>query len=226
MTGQLALLEVSLETNTEAPRCRMCARPARWLNTKQQWAMYCNGGSCNNRERICQSCGGAFAMGSVGAGTKYCSGECKLTGYRGPTVSRPACAWCDRIAPGPWRGGTWPYVCRECLSPIKHVVDRLKSHHVPHERARRLLEDPGCEVCGTNLLAKVRERSHGQPKVLLVVDHDHDCCPVSSHSCGRCIRGLICRSCNAAAGLLADEPDRARALGSYLDRWLIQREAS
>ena len=223
VTDQLSMFDVSAsDTETAAPRCRMCARPARWLTTQQQYAMYCAGKACSNRERICQNCDKPFNMGVDRAGTKYC-GICKTTGRPDRPTKEPAnprCAWCGEFAPAPPRDGTWPYICLLCLAPIKHVLHSLKAHHVPHERARRLVEDPGCEVCGTNLLTRIRERSHGQPKALLVVDHDHDCCPVSSYSCGRCVRGLICRDCNTAAGLLADEPKRARALGDYLEAWI------
>lgn len=51
----------------------------------------------------------------------------------------------------------------------------------------------------------------------LSVDHDHACCPTAARSCGRCIRGLLCSSCNTAAGSMDDDPDRIRALASYLD---------
>ena len=37
-----------------------------------------------------------------------------------------------------------------------------------------------------------------------VVDHDHSCCP-GRHTCGKCIRGMICRQCNVALGILTDE---------------------
>lgn len=38
----------------------------------------------------------------------------------------------------------------------------------------------------------------------LQIDHDHTCCP-KVYSCGRCIRGLLCISCNRALGLLKDD---------------------
>jgi hypothetical protein len=88
---------------------------------------------------------------------------------------------------------------------------------VTPERARRLLTDPACEVCGVDMLARGRQ-ANGKVSVQLVVDHDHTCCPVDSRSCGKCVRGLICRTCNSAAGLLYDNPAIARSLGDYLDR--------
>lgn len=57
-----------------------------------------------------------------------------------------------------------------------------------------------CEVCGTN-----KE---------LHVDHDHSCCPGQS-TCGKCVRGLLCRSCNLALGFLHEDPVRIMALAEY-----------
>lgn len=58
-------------------------------------------------------------------------------------------------------------------------------------------------------------RGHTRP--LLVVDHDHDCCP-GAKSCGQCIRGLLCQYCNAALGMIANDPTTGRALADYLER--------
>jgi len=49
----------------------------------------------------------------------------------------------------------------------------------------------------------------------LHVDHDHSCCP-GRVSCGKCVRGLACRSCNQALGLLSDDPERVTRLIRYL----------
>lgn len=38
----------------------------------------------------------------------------------------------------------------------------------------------------------------------LSVDHDHACCP-GSKSCGKCVRGLLCSSCNLQLGIIEKE---------------------
>lgn len=212
----------------QAPRCRMCARSARWLVTRLEYAPYCAGMSCSNKERVCQrqGCEEPFTLGLNGAGTKYCSTECKALAYRAGKGIGALCAWCRKPSENTHRGSVsgWPYICAECLGPIRHLVDRLKAHHVSHERARLLIDDPICEVetCGIDIVVKI-DTGHGKRKSLLVVDHDHGCCPGDTHSCGRCVRGLICGGCNSAAGLLRDSPSLARGLADYLDRSVVTR---
>lgn len=217
MSDQLELLPLTASVAVaDRPRCRMCARPAWWMPSGQRYALYCTSGACSNRERVCQHCEAPFTMGVDGAGTKYCSRACRLR----PNARTASCAWCQKFSEtaGLIRRVHWPYVCEECLEPIKHVVPRLKDHKVTHERARRLRDDPNCEVCGEDLLQR-RPDGNGRLRPWLVVDHDHACCPGGTHSCGRCVRGLICRHCNAAAGQLHDSADNARSLAAYLDRW-------
>lgn len=211
-------------TNSEAPRCRMCVRPARWLVGQAVFAMYCAGRSCSNRDRICQACERPFLMNAGGAGTRYCSPACKTAGYH-PVPVAANCAWCESPAPPGTRRGVrsaaWPYICTGCLYPLRRVLDRLKAHRVPPERARQLLAEPYCEVCGTDVLTPVRNSAR-KVAPLLVVDHDHTCCPADAHSCGLCVRGLLCQACNAAAGQLYDSPKAARSLAEYLERWQSQ----
>lgn len=65
----------------------------------------------------------------------------------------------------------------------------------------------GCASCKTNDPGGMG-RFH--------VDHDHNCCP--KNSCGKCIRGLLCTTCNLALGLLQDDPIRILALLEYIEK--------
>lgn len=221
MSDDMTLFDLGAESEepNEAPRCAMCARPAKWLARQAMWGDYCDGRSCPNRDRICQVCEGPFVRGINGAGTKFCSDECarERQARRCGSAGAESCCWCGKSwAARPRRAAArWPYVCAECTGPIHHLMERLRSHRVPHEMARRLLTDPTCEVCGVDIVAKHRDSTSGRNRALLVVDHDHRCCPGVT-SCGECVRGLLCSNCNCAAGLVQDDPDIAQALVFYL----------
>lgn len=69
------------------------------------------------------------------------------------------------------------------------------------------IQGGGCAICGTTA------DQQGQH---LCVDHDHRCCPERKTSCGKCIRGLLCTSCNRALGWLRDDPDLVERALAYL----------
>lgn len=48
----------------------------------------------------------------------------------------------------------------------------------------------------------------------LRIDHDHDRCP--DHSCGNCVRGIICHRCNLNLGAWHDNLDLLAAAIRYL----------
>ncbi|MFE6932167.1 endonuclease domain-containing protein [Streptomyces sp. NPDC057699] len=72
----------------------------------------------------------------------------------------------------------------------------------------RMLEDQGncCAICGAAFTSD--NRPH--------VDHDHSCCP-GKKSCGECVRGLLCNSCNNGIGRFKDSVNHLRAAVSYLE---------
>lgn len=49
------------------------------------------------------------------------------------------------------------------------------------------------------------------------VDHDHSCCPVSP-TCGRCVRQLLCDSCNKILGVLESNLERLEDFQNYIKK--------
>lgn len=52
---------------------------------------------------------------------------------------------------------------------------------------------------------------------LLRVDHDHACCDSQTRTCGKCIRGLLCYSCNDGLGKIKDSIEHIQSAIDYLD---------
>lgn len=49
------------------------------------------------------------------------------------------------------------------------------------------------------------------------VDHDHKCCP-GWKSCGECVRGLLCKLCNAALGAFQDDLTTLKEAIKYIEK--------
>lgn len=59
------------------------------------------------------------------------------------------------------------------------------------------------------------------PGRTLHVDHDHACC-ATEVTCGKCVRSLLCETCNKGLGLFRDDPVLLRLAADYLDRTLVR----
>ena len=92
--------------------------------------------------------------------------------------------------------------CMQC----ERLHERLGNYHISVERFIDALEAQGwcCVICGIDLDVSSA-----------TVDHDHSCC-VMDRSCGKCVRGFPCASCNAAMGLLGDSWQRTLYAAMYL----------
>lgn len=102
------------------------------------------------------------------------------------------------------------HTCKVCIKEAvaKHRQNNPRSKHtwakwtynIDAETYDAMMER-GCDVCGS--------------KSQLSIDHDHGCCP-GKRSCGECVRGVLCRDCNWAEGLLGSDVSRIMALAAYL----------
>ena len=62
-----------------------------------------------------------------------------------------------------------------------------------------------CAVCALPL---TRAQAH--------TDHDHSCCKAGKTGCGKCVRGILCRSCNLGLGNFKDSATRLESAIKYL----------
>lgn len=80
---------------------------------------------------------------------------------------------------------------------------RITAYGLTEETFAQLLEiqENACAMCREPL-----EEGQGRH-----IDHDHACCPVSLRSCGKCVRGILCHTCNIALGHIERRQALARA---------------
>jgi hypothetical protein len=102
------------------------------------------------------------------------------------------------------QGAGHQYACKMCArsrARVESGLQKIRSYrsHLkgafglsPEDFDGMLIEQSGrCGICNN-------------PMTKPCVDHDHSCCP-GKKSCGRCIRKLLCNSCNAGIGYLRDD---------------------
>ncbi len=103
--------------------------------------------------------------------------------------------------PGKRRG-----VCKECIRDKYHAQERkYKRYGITKAQYDEMLDTQGdrCAIC-----RRVATEA-------LAIDHDHSCCS-GNKSCGDCVRGLLCKNCNMAIGLLADSVEVLQGAIAYL----------
>lgn len=117
------------------------------------------------------------------------------------------CFWCKTDKPiinfnisNKTLGHHYP-ACSECQPEYLKAKGIKRRYKMDYENYLRMVES-GCEVCGSN--------------DNLYIDHNHECCP-TEFTCGKCIRGVLCRDCNFAEGLISTV-QRAKRLLEYMEK--------
>ena len=112
--------------------------------------------------------------------------------------------------------------CRPCYNARK-ALQRVAKGPRTDQRAANLQAKYGLTVEKFDAMAEAQGHRcaccgtpepggrHGQWHI----DHDHACCP-GDRSCGRCVRGLLCGSCNLGLGHFNDDVQRLRDAITYL----------
>ena len=92
-------------------------------------------------------------------------------------------------------------------NPDQHRNYNLKPYNITVIEYNELLDNQGgvCAICE-------QEDRDGRN---LAVDHDHQCC-AGNGSCGKCIRGLLCKRCNTLLGSVKDDTALLQRAITYL----------
>lgn len=115
--------------------------------------------------------------------------------------------------------------------PAPHPGPRCATHHREKLRGRRIARKIKHVETTYSLTAEEYDaiyqaqggkcawcrRATGASK-RLAVDHDHACC-IGPRSCGRCVRGLLCSTCNDVLAHFRDSPEAIERGASYLRSW-------
>lgn len=99
--------------------------------------------------------------------------------------------------------------CRRCLASAqyhrKYGIDLTAIEAL-------LVQQGGCAICKRTEPKRGRRWS---------VDHDHSCCP-GDYTCGKCVRGILCESCNIGLGSFSDDPIALESAAAYLRSGFIR----
>lgn len=102
--------------------------------------------------------------------------------------------------------------CRNCVG----AISRWKFYGLTEQELTAMWEaqDRKCGICREDILL-MGEHVDGKYIKPGNIDHDHSCCPGPS-SCGACVRGLLCFSCNKGIGNFEDSIERLQNAQEYL----------
>lgn len=125
--------------------------------------------------------------------------------------------------------------CKDCPDdtkrPAPHPGPRCATHHRAVVKGRRVVArgrrleqvysitvaEYAEILAAQGMVCAICQRATGKTRAL-AVDHDHSCCDGPT-SCGRCVRGLLCKPCNRLLGHVRDSPETLRRAARYLEVW-------
>jgi hypothetical protein len=155
------------------------------------------------RLRICRKCG-------------IIEPEDRFT-VDGRGVYENLCQNCNRYCSREYRANNLEKVKEQQKKYRDTNADKLKINYLKHSRLSRYhitesqynkqleLQNNQCAICHKSF-------EFTKPQI----DHDHKCCSIGGRSCGKCLRGLLCKSCNQILGILNDDLEKVHRLEDYL----------
>ncbi|MFE7896485.1 endonuclease VII domain-containing protein [Streptomyces sp. NPDC057424] len=136
--------------------------------------------------------------------------------------ARKRCVSCEEVKPV---SGFYPFskaadgLKRECIE-CNWVYNIKIRFNITAEQYERILasQGGGCAICEKDAALNPNGNR-------LAIDHLHSCCPKDKYTCGKCVRGLLCTSCNTMLGKYESLPVRFQD-SAHLNAYLSDPPAS
>ena len=96
----------------------------------------------------------------------------------------------------------------EYYSDMNKMYKRLRIYNLTKDQFEEKMagQDWKCLICKEDL----RDNFN--------IDHDHTCCE-GRYSCGKCVRGILCGSCNRGLGHFKDNAESLKSAVKYLEKY-------
>ena len=163
-------------------------------------------------ERECINCHVKFVPRTNSQ--RRCGADCWTVVYEDRVCANPICR--ETFTPK----GRNAYKMKYCSPDCGQRGEIFSSHNLTPEQYGELwdIQEGKCIGCGGT-------SSRKGSKLPLHIDHDHSCCP-GQKSCGKCVRGLVCFTCNLAMGNTSDNFRTLLNLATYLMNYEHQKMKS
>jgi hypothetical protein len=236
---------MEMERSTKPYSCRRhgAGVPISWhkQSTGRKFKMYPRCHICLREREVgrVKSRGGTYRSHlNETDGLYYCRKHGPLEPFwlsrRDGTRGKPRCRVCLRATCHPERRIHLHGLCRACFykknpqQRVKDVAaskvwrDNNKGRHKAMIFVARLKKQYGITtdqyhamLAAQGGLCAICDKPQNQLKRRMNVDHDHACCP-GFGSCGKCIRGLLCSSCNTLLGRIESNLNRIKLIFEYI----------
>lgn len=195
-------------------RSKYCSDACRETWIRERYGRSIPGFYDRSTTSTCAHCGNDFTYEkTTGRLRMYCNGRCKMNAGAAKAAERNknqqrVCECGSTDVPKAGKP-----VCRICRKDDRDRAEynrtkRLRMYGLTSVQFDEILalQRGKCAICETDTPG-----GHGW-----MIDHDHACCR-GLGSCGACVRGILCHSCNIALGNLNDSTNLLRNAIKYLE---------